>query len=170
MTFARQSVPIRQIARRTRHSRKLVRQIVRGERTDVFRTRHSTIDTHLPLLDAQRAGGCHNCAELWCRLRRQGFRGSSRVVSEWATRRRQQQCCCPRGNHRTLVEWPDRRTDHQAQAHKSPNVCASEDRPASRAIDGIAMNHSHQNCVRPKIACCNTEWQRLPNLGGNYNS
>ena len=32
--------------------------------------------------------GCRNGAELWRRLKRQGFRGSLRVVSEWATRRR----------------------------------------------------------------------------------
>ncbi len=37
---------------------------------------------------AQWASGCHNGAELWRRLKAQGFRGSSRVVSEWATRRR----------------------------------------------------------------------------------
>lgn len=88
MALASQNIPIKQIVRRTGHSRKLVRQIVRGERTDIFRTRQSSIDSHLPVLDAQWASGCHNAAELWRRLRSQGFRGSSRVVSEWATRRR----------------------------------------------------------------------------------
>jgi transposase len=88
MALSEQNIPIKQIVRRTGHSRKLVRQIVRGERTDVFRTRQSSIDAHLPFLDAQWASGCHNGAELWRRLRRLGFRGSSRVVSEWATRRR----------------------------------------------------------------------------------
>ena len=33
-------------------------------------------------------GGCRNGAELWRRLRASGFRGSLRVVAEWATRRR----------------------------------------------------------------------------------
>jgi len=88
LALAKDGIPIRQIVRRTGHSRKLVRQIVRGERTDIFRTRQCSIDAHLPFLDAQWASGCHNGAELWRRLRDQGFRGSCRVVSEWATRRR----------------------------------------------------------------------------------
>jgi transposase len=43
---------------------------------------------HLPWLDDQWASGCRNGAELWRRLKAQGFRGSLRVISEWATRRR----------------------------------------------------------------------------------
>jgi len=39
MTLAKDRVPIKQIVRRTGHSRKLVRQIIRGERHDVFRVR-----------------------------------------------------------------------------------------------------------------------------------
>jgi hypothetical protein len=42
----------------------------------------------LPFLDAQWEVGCRNGAELWRRLRALGFSGSTRVVSEWATRRR----------------------------------------------------------------------------------
>ena len=74
--------------KRTGYSRKLVRQVLWGERTDVFRTRQSSLEAHLPLLDAQWTAGCRSGAELWRRLRSHGFRGSSRVVSEWATRRR----------------------------------------------------------------------------------
>ena len=88
MALAEVHVPIRQIVNRTGHSRKLVRQIIRGERTDVFRTRQCSIDAYLPSLEAQWVNGCRNGAELWRRLKGQGFRGSSRVVSEWATRRR----------------------------------------------------------------------------------
>jgi transposase len=83
-----QGLAIKEIVRRTGHSRKLVRQVTRGERTDVFRVRQSTLDAHLPLLDEQWASGCRNGAELWRRLKARGFQGSSRVVSEWATRRR----------------------------------------------------------------------------------
>jgi transposase len=50
---------IKEIVRRTGHSRKLVRQVIRGERTDVFRVRQSSLETYL-----------------------------LRVVSEWATGRR----------------------------------------------------------------------------------
>lgn len=83
-----QDLAIKEVVRRTGHSRKLVRQVTRGERTDVFRVRQSTLDGHLPLLDEQWASGCRNGAELWRRLKARGFQGSSRVVSEWATRRR----------------------------------------------------------------------------------
>jgi transposase len=79
---------IKEIVRRTRHSRKLVRQTVRGSRDDMFRVRQSSLDAYLPVLDAEWASGCRNGAELWRRLRDQGFRGSMRVVSEWRTRRK----------------------------------------------------------------------------------
>ncbi len=87
-SLAAECVSIKEIVRRTGRSRKLVRQIVRGERTDVFRTRQGSLDPHLPFLDAQWDTGCRNGAELWRRLRTMGFAGSTRVVGEWATRRR----------------------------------------------------------------------------------
>jgi transposase len=65
-----------------------VRHVIRGKRHDVFRTRQSSLDQHLPWLDDQWAGGCQNGAELWRRLKARGFRGSLRIISEWATRRR----------------------------------------------------------------------------------
>lgn len=55
MTLARQHVPIKQIVRRTGHSRKFVRDILRGERADVFRTGQSSIDARLPFLVQARA-------------------------------------------------------------------------------------------------------------------
>ncbi|BBE72988.1 transposase [Pleomorphomonas sp. SM30] len=86
--LAADGLAIKEIVRRTGRSRKLVRQIIRGERTDVFRTRQGSLDPHLPYLDAQWEAGCRNSAELWRRLRSQGFMGSLRVIGEWATRRR----------------------------------------------------------------------------------
>ena len=88
MKLAGEGLPIKEIVRRTGHSRKLVRQVARGERTDVFRARQSSLEAYLPFLDEQWASGCHNGAGLWRRLQARGFRGSLRVVSEWATRRR----------------------------------------------------------------------------------
>jgi transposase len=88
LALSKNGIPIKQIVRQTGHSRKLVRQVVRGERHDVFRTRQSSLDLHLPWLDDQWASGCRNGAELWRRLTACGFRGSLRVISEWATRRR----------------------------------------------------------------------------------
>lgn len=88
MRLAGEGVPIKEIVRRTDHSRKLVRQVLRGERTDVFRVRQSSLDAHLPILDELWGAGCRNGAELWRLLKAKGFRGSLRVVGEWATRRR----------------------------------------------------------------------------------
>jgi transposase len=88
LAMSKRGTPIKKIVRETGHSRKLVRQVIRGERHDVFRTRQSSLDQHLPWLDCQWASGCRNGAELWRRLQARGFRGSLRVISEWATRRR----------------------------------------------------------------------------------
>lgn len=65
-----------------------VRRIVRGERGDVFRPRQSSLEAHLPWLDAQWDAGARNASALWHSLRTSGFQGSLRVVLEWATRRR----------------------------------------------------------------------------------
>lgn len=54
----------------------------------MFRTRQSSLDAYLPLLNAEWRSGCRNGAELWRRLKEQGFQGALRVVGEWATRRR----------------------------------------------------------------------------------
>jgi transposase len=88
VALSKSGMPIKQIVRETGHSRKLVRQVILGERHDVFRTRQSSLDQHLPWLDDQWTAGCRNGAELWRRLKARGFRGSLRVVGEWATRRR----------------------------------------------------------------------------------
>ncbi|WP_279596808.1 ISL3 family transposase [Methylobacterium sp. J-001] len=88
LALSRQGMSIKKIARTTRHSRKLVRDVLRGLTGDVFRARQSSLDAHLPQLDAEWAAGCRNGAELWRRLRASGFTGSLRVVGEWATRRR----------------------------------------------------------------------------------
>lgn len=88
MALVKDGVPLKEIVRRTGHSRKFARQVSRGESTDIFRTRQSTLDAHLPFMDAQWAKGCCTGAELWRRLQVHGFRGSFRVVSKWTKRRR----------------------------------------------------------------------------------
>lgn len=88
LALAKDGVPIKQIVKRAGHSRGLVRRVIRGERSDVFRVRQSSIEAYLPFLDEQWAAGNRNGTELWRRLKRMGFRGSLRVVSEWSTRRR----------------------------------------------------------------------------------
>ena len=88
LTRAKNGAPIKQIVRETGHSRGLVRRILRGQRSDIFRMRESSLEPYLPWLDAQWAAGLHNGSKLWRRLKNQGFRGCLRVVSEWAGRRR----------------------------------------------------------------------------------
>lgn len=83
-----EGVSIKEIVRRTGHSRKLVRSVVRGQRTDIFRIRQTSLEPHLPWLEAQWDAGLRNGAELWRQLRLAGFGGGLRVVTEWATRRR----------------------------------------------------------------------------------
>jgi len=80
--------PIKEIVRRTGRGRKLVRAVVRGGGTEVFRPRMSSLDAFLPRLEMEWEGGCRNGAEPWRRLKVAGFAGALRVVSEWTTRRR----------------------------------------------------------------------------------
>ena len=81
-------VPIRHIVKRLGHSRKVVRDVLRGRRSDVFRVRQSSLEAYLPWLDAQWDAGDRNATALWRRAKGQGFEGSLRVIGEWATRRR----------------------------------------------------------------------------------
>src|ERR1700743_2344700 len=57
LALSKNGIPIKQIVRQTGHSRKLVRQVIRGERNDVFRTRQSSLHLHLPWLDDPWAFG-----------------------------------------------------------------------------------------------------------------
>jgi transposase len=100
MAIAKDGASIKEIVRQTGHSRGLVRRILRGERSDVFRVRESSLESYLPWLDEQWTAGCRNGAELWRRLKGQQFRGSLRVVTEWATRRRRAERVDTEGLHR----------------------------------------------------------------------
>jgi len=97
---------IKEIVRRTGHSRGMVRRVLRGERSEVFRPRENSLDQHLPWLDSQWEAGKHNSTALWRELRSQGFGGSRRVVTEWATRRRR----ADEANLERLKRTPSART------------------------------------------------------------
>lgn len=99
-------VSIKEIVRLTGHSRGLVRRVLRGQRSDVFRTRESSLESHLPWLDAQWASGHRNGTDLWRCLKARGHRGSLRVVSEWATRRRRAEAA----DDKSLQRVPSART------------------------------------------------------------
>lgn len=86
--MSKQGVPIKQIVKRTGHSRKLVRCVLRGQRSDMFRVRQSSLEEWLPWLDGRWDQGARNASALWREMRKKGFRGQIGVVSEWARRRR----------------------------------------------------------------------------------
>ena len=95
-----QGIPLKQITRRLSLARQTVRRIARGGGLEVFRSRVSILEPYAETLDALWTGGCRNGAELWRRLRIQGFQGSLRVVVEWATRRRLDESSNPAGRVR----------------------------------------------------------------------
>ena len=101
-----QGVAIKEITRRTGYSRGLIRKILRGQRSDIFRTRRSSLEPYLPWLDEQWAAGCRNGAALWRALRLRGFRGCLGVVSEWSGRRRRAEKADPAA----LTRAPSART------------------------------------------------------------
>ena len=88
LALSKSGLSIKRIAKQTGYARQTIRRVIRGERSDVFRVRQSSLEPYLPWLDGQWAGGLRNAASLWRSLRSQGFRGSTRVVAEWARRRR----------------------------------------------------------------------------------
>jgi transposase len=95
---------------------------VRGQRNDVFRSRESSLETYLEWLDAQWATGKRNATELWRRMRTQGFRGSRRVVSEWATRRKR----ADKADVETLNRIPSARTIARLLTTSRDNLTKSE--------------------------------------------
>ena len=60
LKHAETGVSIKEIVRFTGHSRGLVRRVLRGQRSDVFRLRESSLEHHLPWLDAQWAASHRN--------------------------------------------------------------------------------------------------------------
>lgn len=91
LALAAQGVAIKEIMRRTDKSRGLVRQVVRGAPTDMFRSRMSSLDPFLTRLETAWAEGCHNGAALWRAMKVGGFTGGLRVVTEWVTRKRKEE-------------------------------------------------------------------------------
>ncbi|CAO4180117.1 Transposase [Methylorubrum aminovorans] len=81
LMLSRQGMSIRQIVRTTGHSRRLVRDVLRGLAGDVFRARQSSLRAYLPRLDAEWTAG---------------YRNGSRVVATPARRRIYRQPPCRR--------------------------------------------------------------------------
>jgi transposase len=161
MALAKDGVPIKQIVRRTGRSRGLVRSVIKGQATDVFRVRESTLDAYRSWLEAEWAAGCRKGAELWRRLRAQGFKGSMRVVSEWATRRRRADKVTDKQFHkvpsaRTIARLMTRARNHLSKAD-SVLVTAIETGVAALAEARLLMDRFHK-MIRKKIAVDLTSW------------
>jgi hypothetical protein len=69
-------VAIKDIMRRTDKSRGLVRQMVRGGRADIFRSRMSSLDPFLTQPETAWVAGSRNGAALWRAMKTNGFAGS----------------------------------------------------------------------------------------------
>lgn len=124
---------IKEIVRETGHSRGLVRRVLRGQRSDVFRTRQSSLEPYLPWLDAQWAAGLRNGSELWRRLKSQGFRGCLRVVSEWAGRRRRAE----KADTESLRRVPSARTIARLMTTGRDTLSKSETMTIAAIEDGV---------------------------------
>lgn len=102
--LSKKGTSIRQIVRQTGHSRKIVRDVLRGQRLDVFRTRPSSLDSWLPWLNSRWDDSARNALALWRAMNAKGFPGQSGVVSQWAQRRRLAQ----KANQSGLARTPAR--------------------------------------------------------------
>jgi len=155
MKLASTGVPIKQIVRRTGHSRKLVRQVVRGQRTDIFRVRQSSLEGWLPFLDEQWVSGCHNASELWRRMKTKGFRGCLGVVSEWARRRRHAEQASDQQLHkvpsaRTIARLMTTARDHLSKADTV--TIAAIEVGVPMLVEARSLIDSFHSMIRTKVA------------------
>jgi transposase len=167
---AETGVSIKEIVRLTGHSRGLVRRVLRGQRSDVFRVGESSLEHHLPWLDGQWAAGHRNGADLWRCLKARGFRGSVRVVTEWATRRRRAET----PDAQSLQRVPSARTIARLMTNGRDMLSKSETVTIAAIEHGVHYLASSINAVDLKdqlgdveTDCCNRlhVWPP-PNRGG----
>lgn len=158
---------LKEIVRRTGHNRKLVRQVSRGESTDVFRTRQSTLDAHLPFPDAQWSEGCRNGAEIWRRLQGQGFQGSLRVVSEWTTRRRRGE----KATNQQLQKVPSARTISRLMTTARDNLSKADtvtiaaiEARVPTLVEARTLVERFQAMVRKKLVADLDPWSATASL------
>jgi transposase len=127
----------------------------------LFRIRQSSLDPYLPWLDEQWVAGCRNGAELWRRLTARGFRGSLRVVTEWATRRRRAE----KADAENLQRIPSARTiarlmtigrDGLSKAETVTVAALEAGVPA--LVEARELIDSFQAMIRHKTAAALTPW------------
>lgn len=156
-------VSIRQIVKQTGHSRKLVRDVLRGQRLDVFRTRPSSLDDWLPWLHSRWEQGARNALALWREMRSKGFSGQAGIVSQWAHRQR----LAAKANQSGLARTPSARVIARLM------TLARNDLTKSEAILVAAIESNvpdlvgarkaigdFQSMIRSKAAAKLDEWLR----------
>lgn len=135
LSLSEQGIAIKEIVRRTGYSRGLIRKILRGQRSDVFRIRQSSLEPYLPWLDEQWAAGCRNGAALWRALQLRGFRGCLRAVSEWSARRKKSE----RADPAALARAPSARTVARLLTVGRERLSKSETMTVAAIESGVAV-------------------------------
>ncbi|KKC33470.1 transposase [Devosia psychrophila] len=120
--MSKRATSIRQIVRQTGHSRKLVRDVLRGQRFDVFRTRPSSLDSWLPWLNGRWDDGARNALALWREMQMKGFSGQRGIVSQWAHRRR----LAEKANQSGLARTPSARVIARLMTTARDDLAKSE--------------------------------------------
>lgn len=155
MKLAGAGVSIKEIVRRTGYSRKLVRQVIRGQQTDIFRVRQSSLEAWLIYLDEQWTAGCRNASELWRCLKAKGFSGCLGVVSEWARRRRHAERAPDGHLHkvpsaRTIARLMTMARDHLSKADTV--MIATIERGVPMLVEARALIDGCHSMIRKKSA------------------
>lgn len=135
LAMAKVGATIKEIVRRTGYSRGLARKVLRGQRSDIFRVRSSSLDPYLPWLDEQWIAGRRNGCELWRSLRRQGFRGCLRAVSEWSGRRRRSE----KTDSSALSRTPSARTIARLMTVGRDRLTKAETVTVAAIEDGVEL-------------------------------
>jgi len=79
------------IARRLRLDWRTVNKYVKAGECPIYpeRARPNKLAPYMGYITQRWESGCHNATQIWREIRKQGFDGSRRTVSEWATRKRE---------------------------------------------------------------------------------
>ena len=173
--MAKEGTTIKEIVRSAGYSRGLVRKVLRGQRSDVFRVRSGSLEAYLPWLDEQWAARRCNSSELW----REPLVEAREVVADfqamirrkvpaeldpWIERAKTSLVAAlangvtkvqSRGERRDivgLVQRPSRRPDLQTQAGQAPDVWAKKTRstpsaPHGRNVTSVIKSASEPNFV-----------------------
>ena len=165
--LSKKGTSIRQIVRQTGHSRKDVRDVLRGQRFDVFRTRPSSLDSWLPWLNTRWDDGVRNALALWREMQAQGFPGQSGVVSQWAQRRG----LAEKANQSGLARTPSARVIARLMTTARDDLANAE----AMLVAAIEMNvpelvvarttiGNFQSMIRSKTAAKLEDWLQAAKL------